>query len=172
MTSARSRLSGRVRFIFDALLRIVTAQLLQITRQLVVDVRAAIEQELLERTLTRPGPHGRLLLRCLRVTVEWRVGDGEMRRRGALAVKVCGPIKVSLELGTRRSVVFDFGKHPAETTGRFWSLELLVLDVHVGWKGVEETPVAVEILRQAVALAIPLFGEQAVRGLDVLNGKS
>ena len=116
--------------------------------------------------------HRRLLLRGLRVAVEWRVGDGEARRRGALAVKVCRLVEVGFELGSGRSIVLDFGKHPAETTGGFWSLELLILDVHVGWEGVEKTPVAVEILRQAVALAIPLFGEQAVRGLDVLNGKS
>src|SRR4051794_31233949 len=99
---ARGRLPRRVWLVFDTLLRIVTMQLLQVARQLIVDIRAAIKKELLETALSWPGLRGRLHLHCLGVTVEWRVGDGEVtlgRRRNTPIFGIRSVIKVGLELG-------------------------------------------------------------------------
>lgn len=67
--------------------------------------------------------------------------------------------------------MFDLFEDFADGADAFGAFEFLVGDFHVDVDTVEEVPVSLEVLRQTVALAVPLLGEEAVRGLDVLDGE-
>lgn len=177
-SSARCRLSGRVWLVF----LIVRSELLDLASQFIVDVRTGVDDELLERAVSVGG--GLLLIRPRRIPKR-RVRDRRLPRRWRRTpsasdeesrvtfIQICG------SLSTRRVVVLNFGKHSTETARgaravEFYlclELQVCIRYIHIRWNSVEQAPVPVEVLRQAVTLTIPLFGEHLLCGLNVLHSE-
>lgn len=89
-------------------------------------------------------------------------------QRGRIAV-VIGEILLKLGLGG--GVIFDLFQHLADRTHGARPLEFLVFDFHITRDFVDQTPITVEILLKAIALAIPLLAEETVCRLNVLDGE-